>query len=85
MWVRLLPPFGDGKTWHEIFLPEGAGVKELIDGLVEANSCLKPYLRSTIEETFHQLILLRQDHVLSADDPLDPKDRIVVVMPLTGG
>ena len=85
MWVRLLPPFGDGKMWQELSLPKEAGVKELIDRVVEANLHLRPYLRSTVEETFHQFILLREDHVLTADDYIEPEDRIVVVMPLTGG
>ena len=85
MWIRLLPPFGDGRTWQELNLPEGAGVKELIEQLAAANPHLQPYLRSSVEETFHQFILLREDHVLAADDRIAPDDRIVLVMPLTGG
>jgi hypothetical protein len=85
MWVRLLPPFGDGKTWHEINLPSGAGVKDLIDQLAKANPELCPYLRQTAEETFHQFILLRGDYVLKVEDTIEPDDRIVLLMPLTGG
>ena len=85
MWVRLLPPFGDGKTWQELSLPKGAGVKDLVDHLAEANPNLRPYLRATVEETFHQFILLKGDHVLRAEDRIEAEDRIVVVMPLTGG
>jgi hypothetical protein len=85
MWVRLLPPFGDGKTWQEFHLPAGAGVRELIPLLAAANPDLQAYLRPTVEETFHQFILLRNDHVLQAGEPLSPEDRIVMVMPLTGG
>jgi len=85
MWIRLLPPFGDGKTWQEIALPPKATIKELMDRLVEIHPDLHPYLRATVEETFHQFILLRDDHVLTANDLIEPDDRIVMVMPLTGG
>jgi len=81
----MLPPFGDGKTWQEVHLPPHAGVKELIDRLVIANPHLSPYLRHTVEETLHHLIFLRGDYVLKVDDPIGPEDRIVMVMPLTGG
>lgn len=85
MRVRLLPPFGDGKTWQEISLPREATVRDLVDRIASANRQLYPYLRSTVEETFHHFILIRGDHVLVPGDTLDPDDSIVLVMPLTGG
>ena len=37
------------------------------------------------EETFHQFILIRGDHVINPEDRIMPEDRMVVMMPLTGG
>jgi len=85
VWVRLLPPFGDGKTWHGIDLPAESGVQQLIERLREIQPQIGPYLRHNLEETFHQFILFRDDHVLSGSDFLEQDDRIVIVMPLTGG
>ena len=85
MWVRLLPPFGDGKTWHEIDLPEGSNVEELIKRLNEIQPQIRSYIRHSVEETFHQFILFRDDHILGRNDRLKPGDRIVVVLPLNGG
>ncbi|MFB3819201.1 MAG: hypothetical protein ACE147_16190 [Candidatus Methylomirabilales bacterium] len=85
MWVRLLPPFGDGKSWREIDLPARASVAMLIQRLAQLHAELHPYLRETPDETFHHFILARGDYVLRADDVVEPEDRIVVVMPLTGG
>ena len=85
MWIRLYPPFGDGKTWEEIEFQEPVSVGELVKRIVATHSQLRPYLRSTPEETFHHFILIRGDHVLTADDKIEPEDRIVVMMPLAGG
>jgi hypothetical protein len=60
-------------------------VRELVNTLPDQQPALLPYRRATVEETFHQFILLRGDHVLLPDEPLAPDDRIVLVMPLTGG
>jgi sulfur carrier protein ThiS len=83
--IRLLPPFGDGKTWHEVHVPDGSRVRDLLNILPDKQPVLLPYRRATPEETLHQFILLREDHVLSPDETLEPEDRIVLVMPLTGG
>lgn len=85
MWVRLLPPLGDGKTWQEIPFAGMSGIKEVVAEIVRRNPQLRPYLRSCLEETFHQFILMKADHVLTSADAVGPEDRIVVVMPLTGG
>lgn len=85
MWIRLHPPFGDGKTWEEIDFQGPVSVDELVRRLVATHSQLRPYLRNTSEETFHQFILIRGDHVLRGDDEIEPEDRIVVMMPLAGG
>ena len=85
MWVRLLPPFGDGKTWREIDLPPATSVSTLVQRLSEMYRELHPYLRDSVDETFHHFLLARDDYVLQADDTVEPDDRIVVVMPLTGG
>jgi hypothetical protein len=85
MWVRLLPPFGNGKTWQEFDLPPEAGVQDLVQVILKNNPYLQIYLRPTLEETFHQFIFLRDDYVLEASDRIGPEDRIVMVMPLTGG
>jgi len=85
MWVRLLPPFGDGKTWQEIALGANSGVPELVSEIVRSNPQLASFLRPSLEETFHQFILMKEDRVLTPGDSVGPDDRIVVVMPLTGG
>ncbi len=85
MWIRLHAPFGDGKTWEEIEFQSPVGVDALITRLVAAHPQLRPYLRSTPEETFHHFILIRGDYVLRSGDKIDPEDRIVVMMPLAGG
>lgn len=85
MWIRLHPPFGDGKTWEEIELQSPFSVDELVRRLVATHPQLRPYLRNTLEETFHQFILIRRDHVLRVDDKIEPDDRIVIMMPLAGG
>ena len=85
MWIRLHPPFGDGKTWEKIEFQGPVGVDELVKRLAATHSQLCPYLRATPEETFHQFILIRGDHVLGVDDKIGPEDRIVVMMPLAGG
>jgi hypothetical protein len=85
MWVRLLPPFGDGKTWQEFDLPAEAGVQDLIQAILKDHPHLRSYLRPTLKETFHQFIFLRGDYVLEPGDRIGRYDRIVMVMPLTGG
>ena len=85
MWVKLHRPFGDGKNWEEIQLPSPAGVKDLLAELLRTHPRLKQYLRDSVEETFYQLILIREDYVLRAEDEIGVEDRIVVTMPLTGG
>jgi hypothetical protein len=85
MWVKLQRPYGDGKKWEEIELPSPAGVKDLLAELIKTHPRLKQYLRDSVEETFYQLILIREDYVLRAEDEIGEEDRIVVTMPLTGG
>jgi sulfur carrier protein ThiS len=85
MWLRLHPPFGEGKEWEEIDLPAPASVKDLLDRLKITHPKLKPYIRESEGETFHHFILIRGDHILNADDLIQPTDRIVIMMPLTGG
>jgi hypothetical protein len=85
MWVKLHRPYGDGKEWEEIDLPSPARVNDLLTALIRTHPRLKEYFRDTVEETFHQLILIRGDYVLRAEDEIGEEDRIVVAMPLTGG
>jgi sulfur carrier protein ThiS len=85
MWVKLHRPFGDGKKWEEIELPSPAGVNDLLAKLRKTHPRLKRYFRDSEEETFHHLILIRGDYVLKAEDEIEEEDRIVVMMPLTGG
>jgi hypothetical protein len=83
--VRLLPPFGDGKTWEEITLPEGSGLWQLLEQLTETQPQIRSYMRPSLEETFHQLLVIRNDYILKENDLLVPDDRLVITMPLTGG
>jgi len=85
MWVKRHRPYGDGKKWEELELPSPAGVKDLLAELLKTHPGLKRYYRDSVEETFHQLILIRGDYVLKAEDVIGEEDRIVVTMPLTGG
>ncbi|MEW5721746.1 MAG: hypothetical protein AB1896_01475 [Thermodesulfobacteriota bacterium] len=85
MWVRLHAPFGDGRTWDRINLPPSARTLELLAVLKKRCPALEPLIQPTPEETFHHFLLLRDDYVLGAQDQIAPDDRIVVVMPLTGG
>jgi len=85
MRIKLHRPFGDGKRWEQVDLPRSASVKDLLDQLKKNHPELKQYIRDSEEETFHHLVLIRGDHVLNEDDRIEPDDRIVVMMPLTGG
>lgn len=85
MWVSLHPPYGSGKVWEEVDLPSPAGVRDLLEQLRGTHPELKRYFRDSAEETFHHLLLIRGDHVLTEEDTIQEKDRIVVMMPLTGG
>ena len=84
MHVRLMPPFGDN-TWTEIHIGSEISVEELLSLIGNIAPCMRTYLRETTDETFHHLLLLRDDYVLETGDTVSPADRITVVMPLTGG
>ena len=83
--ARLLPPFGDGRTWVETGFPGPVALGPFISRLAELQPRLRPYLRTTVEETFHQLILIRAGEVLAEGDLVAPEDEIIITMPLTGG
>ena len=90
MWVCLNPPFGgrktsNGKIWDEITISEPIGVEEFLKRLAEQFPQLSQYIRTSGEETFHQLLLLRGGEVLNETDQIQPEDRIEIMMPLTGG
>ncbi|MEW6262189.1 MAG: MoaD/ThiS family protein [Thermodesulfobacteriota bacterium] len=85
MWVRLHASFGDGRTWDEIDLPSPASVPELLAILKQRYLRLEALIKPTPEETFHRFLLIRDDHVLSDRDHIAPDDRIVIMLPLTGG
>jgi hypothetical protein len=84
------PPFGrqqvgEPPMWDEIGLPPGSRVPQLLDELHRRYPELRSHIRDTPEETFHQFLLIRQGYVLKEDDEVFPDDRLVVMMPLTGG
>jgi len=90
MWIRLHPPFGGRKTsnakiWDELNLSESVGVEEFLKHLVQRFPELNRHVRSSGEETFHHLLLLRGGEVLNETDQIRPDDRIEIMMPLTGG
>lgn len=84
MQVRLMPPFGDN-TWMEIRVESEISVDDLLARVADIAPRMRGYLRHTTDETFHHLILLRDDYVLKSEDTISPSDRITVAMPLTGG
>ena len=85
MWLRLHPPFGDGKTWESIDIATPTSVKQFLKLIKKHHPELDTYFRASEEETFHQFILIRGDHVINPEDRIMPEDRMVVMMPLTGG
>ena len=90
MWVRLHPPFGgrkttNGKIWDELPISESVGVEEFLQRLAAQFPHLSQHIRTSGEETFHQLLLLRGGEVLNEADRIQPEDRIEIMMPLTGG
>jgi len=90
MWLRLHPPFTGkpikcGSIWTEIELPDALEVDEFIQVLATQVPSLTPYLRSTSDETFYHMLLIRKGYVLKPKDMIQPDDRVDVHMPLTGG
>lgn len=85
MWLKLHPPFGEGKEWEKIDLPSPTNMEKFLDRLRLIHPEMEPYFRKTVEETIHHFILIRGDYVLNVKDPIYPGDSIVVMMPLTGG
>ena len=90
MWVCLHPPFGgrktsNGKIWDELTIAKPMGVEEFLKKLTERFPQLSQYIRTSGEETFHQLLLLRGGEVLNETDQIQTDDRIEIMMPLSGG
>lgn len=90
MRVCIHPPFGgrkttNGKIWDELPIFESVGVEDFLQRLAKQFPQLRQHIRTSGEETFHQLLLLRGGEVLNEIDIIQPEDRIEIMMPLTGG
>lgn len=90
MWVRLHPPFTGkpikrGSIWKEIELSGALEVEGFLKVLANQVPSLTPYLRSTSDETFYHMLLIRKGYVLKPKDMIQSDDRVEVHMPLTGG
>ncbi|MBT4088764.1 MAG: MoaD/ThiS family protein [Deltaproteobacteria bacterium] len=90
MEYRLHAPFARKKTrdrlsWEVIKESAEMSVAVSLEHLVVQHLEMADYVRQSVEETFHHLLLFRADHVLGADEKILPQDRIEIIMPLTGG
>ena len=85
MWIKLLPPFGDGQVWNKIGLPVNATVGDLLRKLNVKHFPIKALTPEAEEEGLQNFILIRDGNVLGIFDTLGQEDRIVVVLPVEGG